>query len=60
MSKQIKSTINAKGYEITLATMADKTGYISVTDIAKYKSDTPTAVIQNWIRNRETLEFLGL
>ena len=60
MPKQIKTTINAKGYEIAVTTMIDKTDYISITDIAKYKSDDPTAVIQNWLRNRETLEFLGL
>ena len=34
--------------------------YISLTDIAKYKSDDPNAVIANWIRNRNTIEFLGL
>ena len=28
--------------------------------IAKYKSDNPNATICNWMRNRETLEFLGL
>ncbi len=28
--------------------------------IAKYKSDAPNDVIKNWMRNRETLEFLGL
>ncbi len=31
-----------------------------MTDIAKYKSDDPNATICNWMRNRETLEFLGL
>ena len=32
----------------------------SLTDIAKYKSDDPTAVIQNWMRGRDVIEFLGL
>ena len=31
-----------------------------MTDIAKYKSDDPNAVIQNWMRNRDVIEFLGL
>lgn len=31
-----------------------------MTDIARYKSDDPTAVIQNWMRNRDVIEFLGL
>lgn len=34
--------------------------FISLTDIARYKSDDPTAVIQNWMRNRDVIEFLGL
>ncbi len=34
--------------------------YISLTDIARYKSDDPTAVIGNWMRNRNTLEYLGI
>ena len=34
--------------------------YISLTDIAKFKSDEPTDVIANWIRNRNTIEYLGI
>jgi hypothetical protein len=35
--------------------------YISLTDIAKYrKSDDPRFVIQNWMRTRFTVEFLGI
>jgi hypothetical protein len=34
--------------------------YISLTDIARYKTDNPTAVIANWMRNRNTIEYLGL
>lgn len=34
--------------------------YISLTDIAKYKSDDPAAVIGNWMRNRNTIEYLGI
>lgn len=60
MPKPIKSTIQAKGLEIALYTTASQADYISITDIARYKSDDPTAVIQNWLRNRETIEFLGL
>ena len=26
---------------------------------ARYKSDNPTAVIRNWMRNRGVIEFLG-
>jgi len=38
----------------------EKEDYISLTDIAKYKSDEPNSVIQNWLRNKNTIEFLGL
>ena len=31
-----------------------------MTDIAKRKSDEPSAVIGNWIRNRNTIEYLGI
>ena len=34
--------------------------YISLTDLARHKSDEPNAVIGNWMRNRNTIEYLGL
>lgn len=34
--------------------------YISLTDLAKHKSDDPNAVIANWMRNRNTIEYLGI
>nr|WP_276324226.1 KilA-N domain-containing protein [Actinobacillus ureae] len=37
-----------------------KNDYISLTDIAKYKSNEPNDVIRNWLRTRDTIEFLGL
>lgn len=39
---------------------ANDNDYISLTDIAKYKSDEPASVIGNWLRNRNTLEYLGI
>ena len=41
-------------------TTIDGNDYISITDIAKHKSDDPTAVIGNWMRNRNTIEYLGI
>ena len=50
--------INANGKEITL--LANNTDYISLTDIAKYLDpENPRFIIQNWMRNRNTIEFLG-
>lgn len=35
--------------------------FISITDIAKQKNETdPNGVIANWMRNRNTIEFLGI
>jgi hypothetical protein len=52
--------ILVQGKEITF--YSDKnTDYISLTDIAKYRnSGEPYAIINNWMRNRATIEFLGL
>lgn len=38
-----------------------KEDYISLTDIARYKNNERTDdLIRNWLRNRNTLEFLGI
>ena len=51
--------IKANGNEIALLT--SNTDYISLTDIAKYRdSENPRYIIQNWIRNKSTIEFLGV
>ena len=60
MGKIIKDTIHANGIDIGIYTQDFENEFISLTDIARYKSDDPTAVIQNWIRNRDVIEFLGL
>ena len=60
MGKIIKDTIHANGIDIGIYTQDFENEFISLTDIARYKSDDPTAVIQNWMRNRDVIEFLGL
>ena len=60
MSKVVKEMIHANGIDIGIYTEDFQNEYISITDIARYKSDNPTAVIQNWMRNRDVIEFLGL
>ena len=60
VKKAVKETIHAKGMDIGIYTTDFENEFISLTDIAKYKSDDPNATICNWMRNRETLEFLGL
>ena len=60
MSHMKKETIEAKGVSIQVYTEDFKNDYISLTDIAKYKSDEPNDVIRNWLRSKDTIEFLGL
>jgi hypothetical protein len=39
----------------------DQVDYISLTDIARNKNaDEPKDVVKNWLRNKNTIEFLGL
>ncbi len=54
------SKIEVKGKEITILSKNDD-DYICITDIARYKnSDDPRFVIQNWMKTRSTLEFVGI
>ena len=55
-----KDVLLAKGISIGIYTEDFQNEYLSLTDIARYKSDDPTAVIQNWMRGRDVIEFLGL
>ncbi|MEH0877879.1 KilA-N domain-containing protein [Enterococcus faecium] len=60
MSKAKKDTIEAKGFAIQIYTEDFKNDYISLTDIARYKSDEPFIVINNWLRSKDNIQFLGL
>ncbi|MCQ2348321.1 MAG: KilA-N domain-containing protein [Paludibacteraceae bacterium] len=56
-----KDILNVKGLEVSIYTEDFQNEYISLTDIAKYRNaDDPRFIIQNWMRNRDTIEFLGL
>ena len=58
---KVKSTIHAKGTEISVISSVNKDDFISLTDIAKHRNpDAPKDVVKNWLRNRSTIEFLGL
>ena len=60
MSKMVKEVIHANGIDIGIYIEDFQNEYISITDIARYKSDEPKDVIKNWMRGKDTLEFLGL
>lgn len=50
-----------RGTEVSIQWNMERDDYISLTDIAKVKdSDNPRYIIQNWMRNRNTIEFLGV
>ncbi len=52
--------INVMDNEIALYQQNDE-DYICITDIAKYKNAEGTDdLIRNWLRNRNTIEFLGI
>ena len=61
MSMVKKDTIEAKGIAIQVYTEDFKNDYISLTDIARYKnSEEPNVVVANWMRNYNTIEYLGI
>ena len=53
------SKIIVKERAITIAKL-NETDYISLTDIAKFKTTDSFIVICNWMRNRNTIEYLGI
>ena len=55
----IMAKITVKDTSVTIISV-NENDYINLTDIAKYKSNDPTAVIGNWLRNRNTIEYLGI
>jgi hypothetical protein len=60
MKQSTKATIEVQGATITVIPH-DGHDFISLTDIAKYKNpDHPDDVVRNWLRNRSTVEFLGI
>jgi hypothetical protein len=60
MSKASKAIIEVKGTAVTVLTRK-KDDFISLTDIARHKNAEHTDdLIRNWLRNRNTIEFLGV
>ncbi|MDD4151314.1 MAG: KilA-N domain-containing protein [Candidatus Gracilibacteria bacterium] len=56
----MKKIIQVNGKGITLFEQKQE-DFISLTDIAKYKNiDFPADVVKNWLRTRNTIEYLGI
>ncbi len=51
--------INVQQTDVTILKI-NQEDYISLTDIAKFKTTDPFIVVCNWMRNRNTIEYLGI
>ena len=58
MAKEKKQTIVVKGSEITILSK-EKDDFISISDMVK-NFDGGNALIEQWLRNKDTVEFLGI
>lgn len=55
-----KTTLAVKGTSVAVLSH-NGSDYLCITDIARYKdADRTDHVLQNWLRNRNTVEFLGV
>ncbi|MBI1226644.1 MAG: KilA-N domain-containing protein [Bacteroidetes bacterium] len=52
-----KKKISVQGMSITIEQIKED-DYISLTDIAKINADDPAYVIQNWMKNNNTIRYL--
>ena len=60
MPSKKKSTVHVQGSSVNVMRQ-NESDYISLTDIAKSKNAKhPDDLIRNWLRNRNTLELLGI
>jgi len=59
MTKSIQK-INVEGTEISVILSKNDSDYISLTDMARYKDNDPALVISHWMRNINTIEYLGV
>ena len=60
MSPKKHSTVSAKGLEIRAILTTEDNDYLSLTDIAKYRSEDANQTICNWMRIHATIEYLGI
>jgi hypothetical protein len=60
MARETKVSLDVLGTAVRVRA-GRRSDYISLTDIAKFKNaDHSDDVIRNWLRNRNTIEFLGV
>ena len=54
-----RSKLNVKGTIVRIIKIGGH-DFVCLSDMAKIKSDDPTFTINHWMRNRMTIEYLGL
>ncbi len=60
MAKEKKTSINVQGLAVTIISQSQD-DFISITDIARHRdAERSDYILQNWLRNRSTIEFIGL
>ncbi|TVQ81627.1 MAG: KilA-N domain-containing protein [Flavobacteriales bacterium] len=60
MAKEKKSTLNVQGLAVSIIS-DNADDYISITDIARHRdAERSDYILQNWMRNRSAIEFIGL
>ena len=60
MSKTKRTTIAVKGASVAVLS-ENRQDFISLTDIARFKNpERSDDLVRNWLRNRNTVEFLGI
>jgi hypothetical protein len=60
MAKEKKATINVQGLAVNIISQKQD-DFISITDIARHRdAERSDYILQNWLRNRSTIEFIGL
>ncbi|MES2660013.1 MAG: KilA-N domain-containing protein [Verrucomicrobiota bacterium] len=60
MKKSVKATIEVQGTVVSILS-ENQEDYICLTDIARHRNpDGIDDLIRNWLRNRNTVEFLGI
>jgi KilA-N domain len=58
--KREKTTINVQGHAVNIINQ-EQGDYICITDIARHRdAERSDYILQNWLRNRSTIEFIGL
>ena len=59
--RNMSKKISIQNIEVSVRTSKDDNDYFSLTDMAKWKNaEDPRFVVQKWMSNKFTIEFLGI